>query len=176
MDIPQNFKKIFRIGSILISIIELLVIAVIFPKYEGIISYGFFIILILFQPIWYFNLTKINSKINSSKKFISVTLTLVIISISIPILIYTSIPKYTYNDGLTVLKNHLQKDKNNEFLVDNTFKGTITITEFHRKFPKNLLIDNKFYLYLAVSDDNSKNFALNPLTGEVLEINENLIN
>lgn len=161
------------VGSIVVSIIELIVVATVFPNYENVISYGFFIVLILMQPIWYFNLTKSKAENFSPKRVKLATFITIIMSIFIPILMYVAIPKYTYDDGANILKNHLQSEKNNEFLVDDTFRSTISVTGFHRGFPRNILMNNKFYLYLTVNEDKSKHFALNPLTGEVLELEGN---
>lgn len=166
----KNLKLPFRVGSILVSIIELMVVAAVFPKYENVISYGFFIVIILMQPLWYFNLTNSRTESISPKRFRVSTLIAIIVSISIPILMYVAIPKYTYDDGVNILKNQLQSEENNEFLVDDTFRSTISVTGFHREFPRSILMNNKFYLYLAVNGDESKQFVLNPLTGEILEL------
>lgn len=176
MDGLKSLKLTFRVGSILVAIIELIVIASIFPKYEGVISYGFFIVLIPMQPIWYFNLTNSKSKIYTSKRFKSAALILVIVSISIPIFMYAAIPKYTYDDGLNILKNHLQSEKSNDFLINDDFRSTISVTEFHRGFPKNILMNDKFYLYLTFVGNEHIEFAINPITGEVLELNEGYTN
>ncbi|MEG0309205.1 MAG: hypothetical protein RR636_14780 [Clostridium sp.] len=172
----KNPKLPFQVGSIFVTIIELIVIAAVFPHYEGVISYGSFIALVLMQPIWYFNLTNSKSKNYSTKRVKVATLIIIITSIFIPIFMYVAIPKYTYNDGVNILNNHIQNDKNNEFLIDDTFRSTISVTGLHREFPKNILMNNKFYLYLTVNEGESKNYALDPLTGEILELDRNYTN
>ncbi|KEZ87221.1 hypothetical protein IO99_06465 [Clostridium sulfidigenes] len=172
MNIFKNLKaKLFiRIGVILLCLIEISILVMVFFKYDTVISYGFFTILIPFQVLWWFNLTGNNTKVQITNRQKISTIIISISSILIAMSIPAALPKYTYVEGKTILEESLNKDDSMKFLVESDNVYTIDVTPFHKPFPKSLFINNKFYYYEIIINDNLRYFAINPLTGERIEL------
>lgn len=176
MDIFKNAKAklLIRIGFILLALLEFLTLVIVFFKYGTVISYGTFTTLIAMQVLWWFNLTSSNCKIQKPNGFKASAIILTICSILIAISIPIALPKYTYNDGKTLLKESSNKDDSMKFLVENDFIYTIDVTSFHKGFPKFLFINDRFYYYEVIINDNLKYFTINPLTGDIYEAKDSL--
>ncbi len=172
MNIFKNPKaKLFiRIGVILLCLIEISILVMVFFKYDTVISYGFFTILIPFQVLWWFNLTGNNTKVQITNRQKISTIIISISSILIAMSIPAALPKYTYVEGKTILEESLNKDDSIKFLVEADYVYTIDVTPFHKPFPKSLFINNKFYYYEVIINDNLRYFSINPLTGESIEL------
>ncbi len=172
MNIFKNPKaKIpIRIGSIILSILELLIIFSVFPKYRGVLSYSFFTTLIILQPLWYFNLTKNNPNAKKTRKLKYAPWIIIIISILIPISINAALPQYTYNQGKDILENHLNQPNSIRFIVDEAIPVYLPLDDYNQGFPKELFMVDRFYYYEIEIDNNIRYFAIDPMYGQIIEL------
>jgi len=132
-----------------------------FKSCKGIYQVQIFLPLIL-QPFVY---KRIFSKELSYFKLRIITLGL--ISFLLPIMIYFTLPNYTYNSGKDIVKKHLNHEIS---FKDYSFsESSIPITNN----PKQLFISNREYYYEITSADNKNYFiTVNPLTGELHKLTE----
>lgn len=163
-------KLPIRIGIILISLLELLGLVIMFLNYGRIISYGFFIILILMQPWWYINLTNIKAKIYTSKRFNTSVVINILLSLLIIISFPAALPEYTYDEGRKLLEETLGKDSSIHLPLDKNYVYTLNVTSFPKCFPKFLFISDRFYYYEVKKAEVLTHYMVNPLTGDILEL------
>ena len=169
-----RFKLPIRLGAIIISIMEIIILRIFYLNYGAVISYGYFITLILMQSFWYFNLTSPKSKIQSSPRFKYSTILMFLLSLLIIISFPAALPKYTYNHGKTLVYQRYNPEATC-IVYDNNIR-TIEVTSFPKGFPKAIFINNRFYYYEVTTDDTNKYLILNPLTGETVELEKNFFN
>lgn len=170
-----KFKLPIRLGAIIISIIEIIILRIIYLNYGVVISYGYFITLILMQSYWYFNITNPKSKIQSLPRFKYSAISLILISLLIIISFPTALPKYTYNEGKSLVYQRYNPEAT--CIVNDNKIDTIQVTSFSKGFPKLLFINDRFYYYKEVGiDDTERYFIVNPLTGEIIELKDDFYN
>ena len=157
-------RNIFLIICItLISILELYYIYTINLEYKGIYEIGIFTILIIAQP-FVFGLLLI--KKNTISKF--ETLTIIILFILLPSIIYFTLPEYTYDDGKEIVELSLQQDRTFRFSDSSSGKYTIPVMDN----PEQIFVSNREYYYIVDFADETKYFIVNPLTGELNELSK----
>lgn len=175
MNIFKNPKAKFPL-RILILIISIIEVSIIYPfeaKYAGLISYSLFSTTILIQIFTVFQLTGKKALKYSALRFKSFSWFGIIIFLLVPVLIYGAPPKYTYEKGKNVIAEYLNKEGPLEFVVHKDIRPTIPVSpKYSKGFPKALLMENKFYYYGVEIEGKNKWFAINPLTGEILELEE----
>lgn len=178
MNIIKNprAKVPLRAAVVVISIIETIIIFSLFPEYAGVISYSVFSTSILIQIFLVFQLTgdKGHKYTNTKLKF-GICFFMVIF-IAVPLLIYGAFPKYTYDNGKVILAEYLNEKSDIEFIANDEFIPRLPVTTFHKGFPKVILIDNEFYYYEIKIDGEKRFFSINPLTGEIFELEKSFYN
>lgn len=145
--------------GIIITLIELYFIFIIKQKYKGVYNITFFLILLFSQPGWY-------SIIFKNKPSLLKLIYIVAITIAIPIGMYYSLPKYSYEDGKKIIENKIGENKEVNFVSYSYDKSTIPITDKR----KNIFLNNRVYYYEVKLNGNSTFFAIEPTNGQVKEV------
>jgi hypothetical protein len=162
-----NDKKAITINIIiicitLISLIELYFAYRIFKDYEGIYQVQIFIPL-AFQSFLYKELFK-NHKTHFKLRIILT----VLISLVLPLLIYFTLPTYTYSGGKQIIKQYVKSNENIVFTDITYGENSVPIVNN----PKRLFVDNRAYYYEIKSTGGNKYFMVNPITGKVTQLSE----
>lgn len=178
MNIIKNprAKVPLRLSIVVISIIETVIIFSLFPEYAGVISYSVFSTSILIQIFLVFQLTGNAAKKYTNTKFKLGICFLMVVFMAVPFLICGAIPKYTYDNGKVILAEYLNEKSDIEFIVNDEFIPRLPVTPYPKGFPKVILIDNEFYYYEIKIDGKNRFFSINPLTGEVFELEKSFYN
>jgi len=157
----KRSKNILFIGITVITLLEIYFGYTVIKSYKGIYQVQIFIPLIL-QPFVY---KRVLSKELSYFKLRIITLGF--ISFLLPIMIYFTLPNYTYNSGKDIVKKHLNQEIS--FKVYSISESSIPVTNN----PKQLFVSNKEYYYEITSAENKHYFiTVNPLTGELQKLTE----
>lgn len=158
----KKIKNIIIICITLISLLELYFAYKVLKEYRGIYQIGVFI-LFIYQPFLYNNLFR--------KQLSHYKLRIVIIglmSLLLPLTIYFTLPKYTYNEGKQFVEQYLEQSKSVKF-VDYSF-GKDTIPVYNN--PKQLFVSDRAYYYTITSTEGTKYFMVNPLTGKLHQMSQ----
>lgn len=154
----KKIKNVIIICITLISLLELYFAYEIANEYAGVYEIGIFIPLI-FQPFYYYKVLFREQKPYSKWRIIVIGL----ISSILSLVIYFTLPNYTYNDGKQVVKEYVQSSGNPVFI--DIPKNIDTVPIWNN--PKRLFVSNRAYYYEIKSTVENKYFLVNPLTGEV---------
>ncbi|MDF2883561.1 MAG: hypothetical protein K0R54_4118 [Clostridiaceae bacterium] len=146
----------------LISLLELYFGYMVYKSYKGVYDITIFLP-IVFQPLWYKSLFK-EKKSNYKIKIIKVC----IISICLPLTIYFTLPKYTYDEGKMFVQQYLEPSKNISFADSPFGKCTIPVSNKSKK----LFIFNKVYYYNIISTEGTKYFIVDPITGKLSQMSQ----
>ncbi|GCD11059.1 hypothetical protein [Clostridium tagluense] len=156
----KKTKDIIFICMTLISLLEWYFAYKIANKYAGIYNIGIFI-LFLGQPIYYKALFK-NQNAYLKLKIIAMGLILFIS----PLIIYYTLPKYTYNEGKQIVQRYVHSSRNTVFIDISKEKDTVPLVNN----PEQLFVSNRAYYYEIKSTIGNKYFMVNPLTGKVVQM------
>lgn len=160
MIINNKVKKVVTTSIILITLLEIYFAYKAVMDYAGVYQVGIFIPLLL-QPIFYISLFRIENP------FFKTRIILIgLISILLPLIIYITLPNYTYDKGKLIVTQYLNQDKNYIFADLTHDKDTIPVINN----PTKLFVSNRVYYYEVTSNDGKKYFIINPLTGELKEL------
>lgn len=162
MSKDKNIERYIIIGIILITLLEMCFAYKVLKHYRGVYRVTIFSPLLM-QPFWYRRLFR---KEMSYYKTRVVMISL--ISVLLPMIIYATLPNYTYDKGKQIVKEHLNESKNIIF-VDLAF-GKNTILIFNN--PKQLFISNRAYYYKIISTEGNKYFMIDPIDGELTQLSE----
>ena len=169
----HKLKALLRILIVIISIIEARIIFSFSSKYPGIISYSVFTSSILLQIFLGFYLTSTKAKKYTNTQFNLNTSLLIAALIAVPFFIFGALPKYTYEKGKDLLTQYLNTNSAIEFTSKDDIIPTLPVIPYTKGFPKVMLWNNKFYYYEVKINENHRFFAINPLTGEIIELKKN---
>jgi hypothetical protein len=153
-------NRVIYILIIIITLIELYWGYNVYINYRGVYDIAFFSIFIL-QPIWYIWLLK---KEKSQSRFGMVVL--VLLSVILPIIIYFTLPNYTYDYGKDIIKEYFNEKI--EFVNYSRDMDTIPVSNK----PKNLFTRDRAYYYKIKLGNKYKYFIVNEQTGNSLELEE----
>ncbi|MFL0246171.1 hypothetical protein [Candidatus Clostridium stratigraminis] len=160
MSINNKTKKVVITGIIVITLFEIYFAYKIVMNYAGVYQVGIFIPLIL-QPLFYMWLFRIE------RPYLKIRITIILaISIFLPLVIYFTLPNYTYNKGKEIVKQNLAQSEN--YLFTDLTYASDTIPVINN--PKQLFVSNRVYYYEVTLKDEKKYFIINPLTGELKEL------
>lgn len=162
MSKDKKIERYIIIGIILITLLEMCFAYKVFKYYRGVYEVTIFLPLLM-QPFWYLRLFR---KEMSYYKTRVVMISL--ISVLLPMIIYVTLPNYTYDKGKQIVKEHLNQSKNIIF-VDLAF-GKNTIPIFNN--PKQLFISNRAYYYEIISTEGNIYLMINPIDGELTQLSE----
>lgn len=166
-------KLPLRFFTVIISIIEARIIFSFSSKYPGIISYSVFTSLILLQIFLVFYLTGNKAKKDTDTKYNLNTSLLIAALVAVPFFIFGALPNYSYEKGKDLLTQYLNTNSAIEFTSKNELMQTLPVTPYPKGFPKVILWNNKFYYYEVKVNESHRFFAINPLTGEIIELKKN---
>lgn len=166
-------KLPLRFFIVIISIIEARIIFSFSSKYPGILSYSVFTSSTLMQIFLVYYLTSNKAKKDSNNKANFTICLLIAVFIAVPFFMYSALPKYTYEEGQIILTDYLKADTTIEFTSKDDIIPTLPVTPYPKGFPKVMLWNNKFYYYEVKINENHRFFAINPLTGEIIELKKN---
>ncbi len=155
----KKSKTLALIISIIITLLELYFIFIIKQQYKGVYNITFFLILVLSQPVWY-------STIFKSKPSLLKLIYIAAITIAIPIGMYYSLPKYSYEAGKKTIENKIGGNKEVNFVSYSYDKSTIPTTDKH----KNIFLNNRVYYYEVKLNGNNTFFVVEPTNGQVKEV------
>lgn len=155
----KKVRTVALVISIMITLLELYFIFTIKQQYKGVYNITFFLILVLSQPIWYSSLFK-------NKPSLFKLIYIATITIAIPIGMYYSLPKYSYEAGKKIIEDKIGENKEVNFVSYGYDKSTIPTTDKH----KNIFLNNRVYYYEVKLNGNSTFFAVEPTNGQVKEV------
>lgn len=156
-DIKQN--KFLFILIIILTLTELYWGYEVYKDYKNVYDVGLFLVFLI-QPFWYSFLIVDAKDHPRWKIMISILLTIIL-----PIILYYSLPNYTYDDGREIIREKFNKDM--EFTDYSNSMDTIPISE--KK--KNFFTTERAYYY-KVYIDGYKYFIVNEETGELIELEQ----
>ncbi|NLC33558.1 MAG: hypothetical protein GX781_09735 [Clostridiales bacterium] len=159
----KQLKNMVILGVVLITLLELYYAYKITIEYKGIYHIARFAILSLFQPFLYANL--LGKEIINFK--IKITI-LISISILLPLLVYSTLPNYTYDEGKGIVSQSLKENKDAIFAELSFNDKKIPVMNN----PKQIFVADRVYYYKIISDNIEEYFIVNPLTGETNQLLE----
>lgn len=131
--------------------------------YVGIYQVGIFLPL-MFQPDAYKTLFIKEKAFHKLRIVIAV-----LISFILPIIIYFTLPSYTYIEGKMKVEQYFGQNKNISFNYYSMGKNSIPLSNN----PKQLFVSNRAYYYEVASEDGNKYFFIvSPLTGELIQLSK----
>ncbi|WP_304507804.1 hypothetical protein [Anaerotignum sp.] len=135
-------------------------------EYRGTYSVAIFIPFII-QPCWYymvlFRKHRDYSKITKIK-----IISIVLISFILPLIIYYTIPNYTYNDGKRFVEQYMNLDRKAEFINYSYSESTVPVLNCE----KSLLGCSRKYYYGIKLDKENKYVTVNAVSGKVTQLSE----
>lgn len=156
-------KYIIVAAIILITLLEIYFGYKVFVDYVGVYQVGIFMPFVL-QPFVY------QALFIKEKSFYKLRIGIVVlISIILPIIIYFTLPNYTYDKGKAMVEQYLGQNENISFNDYSLSKKSIPTVNN----PKQLFVSNRVYYYEIISEDSNKSFfIINPLTGELKQLSQ----
>lgn len=159
----NNKKSIIIICITIITILEAYLAYQVVNKYVGLYQIQVSIALI-FQPMNYYNLL-----FKKHKNYVKLRITvLILISLILPIIIYFTLPSYTYIEGKILVEQYEKSGQNLEFIDVPKDEDTIPIVDN----PTRLFVSNRAYYYVTKIDAENKYFIVNPISGKVHQISD----
>ncbi|GAA0182174.1 hypothetical protein SH2C18_45990 [Clostridium sediminicola] len=145
----------------LVSLLELKYAYYISREYAGVYEIGISIPLIL-QPLYYYRLLFKEQKTSLRLRIIVMGS----LSVVLPLVIYFTLPNYTYKQGKQIVKEYVQVTGKPIFV--DIPRGMDTVTLINN--PKRLFVSDRAYCYEIKSTGENKYFLVNPITGEVYKM------
>lgn len=158
----ESMKKYILTGITILTLVEAYFYYRTLKDYIGIYQTSIFIPLLL-QPILYNKLFMSKEKLTLKNWKLSA---LLLITLFLPVLIYFTLPGYTYEDGQQLVEEALEK---NVTFPEQEFQNR-TIPAMGRQ--KGILHSDRIYYYTAEADGLTSYHVVDPLTGEVQELEE----
>lgn len=159
----EKFRLMLLIIIIFISIIEIYVLYRLCIDYKWIYQVYSFILLVLLQVIGWYRLMFKNNNVKRLKLRIVI---FGLITIFIPVLIMIDVPKYSYQDGKTMIEKSIEIEGTYEFIENSRGKNTIPVINN----PKGIFIANRDYYYRLSDGINNIYFIVNPIDGRVMQL------
>lgn len=159
----KKIKSIMNFCIFLISIAELYFIYKINKEFKGTYEILIFLPLIIIQPFIFRSLLSRGDTISKVRIFLTI-----LIYISIPVIIYFTLPKYTYNDGKDKIEESFKPDEKFEFIHNAPGQYTVPVIEN----AKQIFMKDREYYYIIEFTNETKYFIVNPITGESIELEE----
>ncbi|WP_461206023.1 hypothetical protein [Clostridium sp. DL1XJH146] len=157
-------KKGIMICITLITLVEMYFAYKVAAVYAGVYQIGIFIPFI-FQPFGYFRFLFGEEKTYPKAKI----LVLALVSIMLPVVIYSTLPSYTYDDGKQLIEESVQSSEEIVFLDTSKDHATIVISNN----PKQLFVSDRAYYYEIKAIEQNEYFMVNPIDGQVGQLSEN---
>lgn len=118
----------------------------------------------LIQPYWYYMVL-----FRNQRNFLKIRIFgIVLISFILPLIIYYTIPNYTYNDGERVIEQYMNLDRKAVFINYSYSESTIPVLNCE----ESLLGSNREYYYGIKLDSENKYFTVNAVSGKVTQLSE----
>jgi hypothetical protein len=156
-------KKFLIICISIISLLELYWGFQVSKEYRGSYSVSIFIPFLI-QPYWYYILL-----FRKQRTFLNIRiLGIALISFILPLLIYCTIPNYTYDDGKRLIEQYMNLDKKAEFIKYSYIESTIPVLNCE----KSLLGSNREYYYGIKLDKDNEYVTVNAVSGKVTPLSE----
>lgn len=155
----MNKKDILKVFTFITLILEIFYLYRINTDYKGVYQIEYFIPCIIILGIIFIRSIVWKKTLMKNKK-----ITLLSIFILIPLIIYFTLPKYSYNDGKEIIRKELNSS-NLEFSKSQE-QYTVPITNNTKFF----FVKDKEYYYIVNSNNETKYFKLSPLTGFLKEL------
>ncbi len=161
--IKDTNKKILIICISIISLFELYWGFQVGKEYRGSYFVSIFIPFLM-QPYWYYILLFRKHKTFLNLRFLGIAL----ISFILPLLIYCTIPNYTYNDGKRLIEQCMNLDRKAEFIKYSYSESTVPVLNCE----KSLLGSSREYYYGIKLDKEKKYVTVNAVSGKVTQLSE----
>ncbi|MFH5837302.1 hypothetical protein ACHAL6_14665 [Proteiniclasticum sp. C24MP] len=158
----ESMKKYILAGITILTLVEAYFYYRALKDYIGIYQASIFIPLLL-QPIFYRKLFQSGEKLSLKSWKLS---SMIMVSLLLPVLIWYTIPDYTYEEGKALVEASM--DESVDF-PEQEFQSR-TIPAMGRQ--KGILHSNRIYYYTVEADGVTSYHVVDPLTGEVQELEE----
>lgn len=149
-------------GITIITLIELYFSYKVLKDYRGIYPINLSLLFLL-QPIYYWRL--FNKKLSYFKTRL---IGMGVISIILPLVIYFTLPNYTYQEGQQLVIQNIDPSENVKFIDLPSGRDTIPVINDTTPFSKS----KRAYYYVISSTEGEKYFAVLPQTGKVTQLKE----
>jgi len=158
----ESMKKYILAGITILTLVEAYFYYRALKDYIGVYQASIFIPLLL-QPILYNKLFQSGEKLSLRSWKVS---PLIAVSLLLPVLIWYTIPNYTYEEGKALVEASM--DESVDF-PEQEFENR-TIPAMGRQ--KGILHSDRIYYYTAEADGVTSYHVVDPMTGEVQELEE----
>jgi len=158
----ESWKKYLLTGITVITLVEAYFNYIALKEYIGIYQTGIFIPLLL-QPIFYRKFFMSEEKVNlKSWKLLAMGT----MSIVLPFIIFFTLPDYTYSEGKEMIAS--TREDTVSFMDLETQKRTIPAIGRN----PGVLKSSRIYYYITDTGTEKNYFVVDPLTGEVEELDQ----
>ncbi|SHH76547.1 hypothetical protein [Clostridium grantii] len=157
----KKIKNIVLLIIVLISLLELYFSYKVAKEYAGIYEIGIFLPFII-QPFIYYKLLFKVQKTYFKSRFTVVLL----ISFTLPLTIFFTLPNFTYNEGKQLIEEYAHSDGHLVFRDISKDEDTKAICNN----PSRLFVSDRAYYYEIQLNGKNEFFLVNPLTGRVEQL------
>ncbi|MBO1264401.1 hypothetical protein J3A84_05015 [Proteiniclasticum sp. SCR006] len=158
----ESLKKYVLTGITILTLVEAYFYYRALKDYIGVYQASIFIPLLL-QPIFYRKLFQSGEKVSLKSWKV---LPLIAVSLLLPLLIWYTIPDYTYEEGKALVEASMDESA---VFPEQEFQSR-TIPAMGRQ--KGILHSNRIYYYTAEVDGTKSYHVVDPITGDVQELEE----
>lgn len=157
------FRWIVSLSIFFITLLEMYIASKISREYEGIYQMSTFNSLFMLQALL-FHLYVIKKVSKFKRKIVFLS----IFSIALPVVIYYTLPSYTYSDGHQIVVRHVGNYESVEFVELKEHEKTIPLINND----KHWLLSDRAYYYVVTRAGEKAYYIVLPLTGKLVQLTE----
>jgi hypothetical protein len=156
----KKIKAIIIVFVTLVTLVEVYFAYKITQDCKGIYQVQIFVPLVL-QPLYVSRLLK-----KERAYFKLRILALLLCSVLLPLVIYSTLPNYTYIEGKEIIHKFIGQDNSHNFTEVSFAKSTVPVIDN----TKQVFVSDREYYYEVTSKEGSIYFMVNPVTGKVMKL------
>ncbi len=149
----NSLKNILNLSIFILLVLEIFYLYKINTDYKGVYQIQYFIPCVIILVVIFIRSIVEEKTLRKNKKIV-----LLCILVLIPLIIYFTLPNYSYNEGKDIIRKEL-KSTNLEFSKSQEEYTVPIINNSRFSFVK-----DKEYYYIINSDNETKYFKVNPVT------------
>lgn len=158
----NSLKNILNLSIFILLVLEIFYLYKINTDYKGVYQIQYFIPCVIILVVIFIRSIVEEKTLRKNKKIV-----LLCILVLIPLIIYFTLPNYSYNEGKDIIRKEL-KSTNLEFSKSQEEYTVPIINNSRFSFVK-----DKEYYYIINSDSETKYFKVNPVTGSLDALSSN---
>jgi hypothetical protein len=156
----KKVKATIMVFVTLVTLVEVYFAYKITQDCKGIYQVQIFIPLVL-QPLY------VNRLLKKERAYFKLRiLSLLLCSVLLPLVIYSTLPNYTYIEGKEIVQKFIGQDNSHSFTEVSFEKSTVPVIDN----PKQAFLSDREYYYEVISKEGSIYFMVNPVTGRIMKL------